>query len=160
MIVPLRWAALAFTVSLILQPIAAAAGPVSVRTEVLRLLPASGPAGEQRLEPLETALPGDQVVYRYHFDNAGTKPAENVVVTTPIPEQTHYVEGTALGSDATAFFSVDGTSFARPDALWITQANGKRRLARPEEYTHVRWRLAGAIPPESTRRAQLMVTLR
>lgn len=90
--------------------------------------------------PAKTVVPGSIVVYTISAKNTGTQPADNVVVTNPIPKQMRYIDGSATGNGTDITFSVDGgKKYAKPDKLNVKDAAGKPRPATPEDYTHVRW---------------------
>ena len=44
-------------------------------------------------------VPGTEVIYTITAKNAGDEPADQVVVTNPVPAQTRYVEGSAAGAN-------------------------------------------------------------
>ena len=65
-----------------------------------------------RLEPASKVVPGDIVIYTVSFSNTGSEPAENVVITNPVPRHMEYVDGTAFGPGADISFSIDGGQVA------------------------------------------------
>jgi uncharacterized repeat protein (TIGR01451 family) len=88
-----------------------------------------------------TIVPGQEVVYDLAFANKGTKPAEQVVLTNPVPATLEYVSG------ENALVSVDGgKTFAALGALKVTAADGTQRAAEPKDVTHLRWNLAAIAP--------------
>lgn len=92
-------------------------------------------------------LPGDVIKYTNHYTNTGSKPAEDAVITNPVPKDVVYVDGSAFGEGAEITFSIDkGKSFDTPGNLFKTE-KGKKRNARANEYTHIRWLLKSSIPP-------------
>lgn len=93
------------------------------------------------LVPAGTIVPGQEVVYDLAFANKGTKPAEQVVLTNPVPATLEYVSG------ENALVSVDGgKTFAALGALKVTAADGTQRAAEPKDVTHLRWNLAAIAP--------------
>jgi uncharacterized repeat protein (TIGR01451 family) len=106
--------------------------------------------GSKRLvrQPAALVVPGTGVIYTNTFRNIGDKPAERLVITNPIPEGMEYLGGSALPLDADITFSIDGgRSFDRADQLFVSLADGSKRLAEAEEYTHIRWTISEALPP-------------
>ncbi|HBG04142.1 MAG: hypothetical protein A2075_01165 [Geobacteraceae bacterium GWC2_58_44] len=98
------------------------------------------------LAPAEKVVPGDVVVFTNHYKNAGSAPAEDVVISNPVPKHMTYLDGSAFGEGATITFSFDkGKSFETPGKLVKTE-KGKKRTARAEEYTHIRWSFKNPIP--------------
>ena len=98
--------------------------------------------GEQivKREAAISVVPGTEVIYTITAKNTGAEPAEQIVVTNPVPAETVYVEGSATGTGTVITFSVDGgKSYDAPARLTVTDTDGKPRPAVAEDYTHVRW---------------------
>lgn len=101
-----------------------------------------------RLEPASKVVPGDIVIYTLTFSNGGENPAENVVITNPVPRHMAYVGGTAFGPGADISFSVDGgQNWGAPDELDVPLAEGGERPAVPDDYTDIRWVLRNELQP-------------
>lgn len=103
-------------------------------------------AGVKRvvLVPAATVTPGQEVVYDLSYANAGSKPAEQVVLTNPVPATLEYVSGDS------ALVSVDGgKTFAVLTSLKVANADGTQRPAAPKDVTHVRWNIAAIAPGAS-----------
>jgi uncharacterized repeat protein (TIGR01451 family) len=102
---------------------------------------------EVKRSPAEKVLPGDVVIFTNHFANPLNKAAENAVITNPLPKDVAYIDGSAFGDGATITFSIDkGKTFETPGKLFKTE-KGKKRNARANEYTHIRWAFTNPIPP-------------
>lgn len=102
---------------------------------------------ETRLVSADTVLPGDEVVYTLRFSNVSDEPADNIVITNPLPTELSYVDGSASGPDGDVEFSVDGgASYAAPAELEVRSIDGVRP-ARPDDFTHIRWIVADALAP-------------
>ena len=114
---------------------------------------------QTRLVDATTVVPGDEVVYTVSFSNVGEEPAENVVITNPLPEQLSYVEGSAFGPGAEVQFSVDGgVHFAEPGELSVSE-NGSERPANGDDFTHIRWIVSNVIEPGARGMAQFRARL-
>ena len=103
-------------------------------------------AGVKRvvLVPAGNVTPGDEVIYDLSYANGGAKPAEQVVLTNPVPATLEYVSGDS------ALVSVDGgKTFAVLTSLKVANADGTQRSAAPKDVTHVRWNLAAIAPGAS-----------
>ena len=98
--------------------------------------------------PVTRVVPGDEVVYTLLYTNIGQEPADNVVITDPVPEHMIYTEGSASGADTVITFSVDnGAKYDLPAKLTIVGADGKKRPAKGADYTHIRWTLTKSLTP-------------
>lgn len=88
-------------------------------------------------------VPGDSLVFVLTYENTGTEPAENFVVTNPMPDAVAFVEAI----DAGAVFSVDGgTTFGALADLRVASEGGVERDAQAVDVTHIRWTLTEPIP--------------
>ena len=58
--------------------------------------------------PATKVVPGTEVIYTITVSNVGDQPADGVVVTDPIPENTTYVDRSAFGAGSKITYSVDG----------------------------------------------------
>ena len=97
-------------------------------------------AREDGGERLVTELPADGAVEQLvtlRFRHEGTEPAAGLRIVHPVLAGTRFVPGSATGPGATLSYSVDaGRTFAAPG-----------ELADSAEVTHIRWELAGEVPP-------------
>jgi uncharacterized repeat protein (TIGR01451 family) len=108
------------------------------------------PTGREthRMVPATTLKQGQTIFYTVRMKNPTPVTARDVVVVRRIPENTVYVEGSAVGPAADIDFSVDGgQTFARPAELYVSMPTGERRRALPDDYTHIRWRLKYPLAP-------------
>jgi len=96
----------------------------------------------------KTVVPGSEVIYTITAKNTGNEPADNIVVTNPIPKQTVYIDGSAFGAGTNISFSVDGgKSYGKAKQLTVKDAKGKSRAATAEDYTNVRWTFQFDLKP-------------
>lgn len=95
---------------------------------------------------VEKAVPGTEVIYTTTFENVIDKPASNIVINNPIPNDSEYKAGSAFGKDCEILFSVDGgKKFGHAEELKIKDTEGKERTALSREYTHIRWIYKGQL---------------
>ena len=107
---------------------------------------------ETKRVPATKVPPGVAVIYTLHADNKGSKPADDVVVTNPIPEHMDYVEGSATSDGAKLTFSVDGgKTWAAKDKLVIKGKDGLVHTANANEITNIRWQFTKPIAPGESR---------
>jgi uncharacterized repeat protein (TIGR01451 family) len=115
----------------------------------------------KRLVPVTKAVPGGEIVYTLTYKNQGTQPATNVVVNDPIPREVAYRDGTAFGPGTEIEFSVDGAkTWGKAEALKVTGADGRARAATGADYTHIRWKLPGALTPGQSGFVRYRATIR
>jgi len=104
---------------------------------------------EMKRVPAAKVVPGTEVIYTITVSNLGDQPADSVVVTDPIPENTTYVDRSAFGAGTEITYSVDGgTSYDLADKLKVKDATGKLRAATASDYTHIRWVLNFTLKPK------------
>ncbi len=126
------------------------AGTIQIQTSADVEIIETDASGETvtRLEPASKVVPGDIVIYTVSFSNTGSEPAENVVITNPVPRHMEYVDGTAFGPGADISFSIDGgQSWGTPGELVVTAADGSERPALASDYTDIRWILRNELQP-------------
>ncbi len=92
-------------------------------------------------------LPEDIILYEVVFENISTQDVSDIVVNNPIANNSTYRPGSAGGENTDITFSVDGKTFATPDALIVTDSSGKTWRAKPEDYTVIRWVYKNALKP-------------
>ena len=87
-------------------------------------------------------VPGDTLIFVLTYENTGSEPAENFVVTNPMPEAVVFVEAI----DSGAIYSVDGgTTFGALETLRVASDSGVERDAQAVDVTHIRWTLSAPI---------------
>jgi len=107
---------------------------------------------ETKRVPATKVPPGVAVIYTLHADNKGSKPADDVVVTDPIPEHMDYVDGSASSQGTRLTFSADGgKTWAAKEKLQVKGKDGALRAASAEEITHIRWQFEKPIAPGESR---------
>lgn len=141
---------------LLIATIALAAAQISIETIIEKQETVLVDGKEQvHYVPAETTVPGDTLRFTLIYKNSGDEAAADVVLDNPIPKGTVYLANTATGADrGDLVFSIDGgATYKKPTLLSysVTLPNGstESRVAPPEQYTHVRWRIS-SIPPGGT----------
>lgn len=119
---------------------AIATGSDLLETTILveKLVPPVRPAGGAgRFVAAERLVAGEEAYYTIRVRNPGRQPVTDVQVTKRMPEGMQYTEGSAVGPACDVLFSTDGGATFR---------------ARPagRDYTHLRWTLREALPPNAT----------
>lgn len=118
-----------------------ATAQVEITTETYKVIEVPKENGESKIEWIKpnSITPGDRVGYRLTVVNTGDKPAANIVLNNPVPENTLYVDGSARGANSLIVFSVDqGKTFAQSEKLFI-QKDGKKLPATAKDYSNIRW---------------------
>lgn len=91
-------------------------------------------------------LPGDRLVYRLIYTNDGAEPANDLVLTMPVPAEVEFLAGTETQDNMTITYSTDGgKSFAVRESVTVRSANGETRLASASDITHIRWTIPGPV---------------
>ncbi len=128
----------------------APSGALSLKTVVQKMVQVVEETGETRTElvPAEVAVPGDEIVYTTTFTNVGDEPADNVLITNPIPAEMRYAAGSAFGPGADIEYSADGgVNYSDAASLLVSDAGGQQRVASVDDYTHIRWQLTEPLAP-------------
>lgn len=125
----------------------AASAPVEVKSIAEREI-ATVTNGKREMvrSPVNKAVPGDEIIYTTTFRNLAGKPAANIVITNPVPNDSLYKADSASGANTVVTFSVDGGKrYAAPGKLTVRSKEGKTRPALPTDYTHIRWAYQGEL---------------
>ena len=116
------------------------------------------------LQEAATTKPGDTLVYRINYTNAGSAPALNARVVDPVPAGTQLIPGSLEAPGADVKVSVDGgrTFEACPVLRPVTRPDGTREMREvdPGSYTHVRWTAREPLAPGDARTALFKVKVR
>lgn len=96
--------------------------------------------------------PGDTLRYTVSSENTGAKPAKDLTITQPVPEQMVYKLDTATSkNEVKVTYSTDnGESFVAKPVIKIKTESGEiiEKPAPAETYTHIRWQFE-ALAPEA-----------
>jgi uncharacterized repeat protein (TIGR01451 family) len=145
--IPLALAAAALAAFAALPASAAMTAKQTVEKEIV-VRAANGAETTKRL-PADKVAPGETVVYSIKYRNDSAEAASDIVLVMPVPKEVAYVEGSVSGEDATVTFSADGgKTYVARGRLTVVEG-GEARPARGDEITHIRWTLAGPVPPRS-----------
>lgn len=108
-----------------------------------------GASGSKTYDYVEPGLviPGDVIMYEIGFENISDKPITNIVINNPLPNNSVYRQGSATTDSYDVTFSVDGKDFKSADKLVVKDKTGKTWLAKPEQYTHIRWVYKKTLQP-------------
>jgi uncharacterized repeat protein (TIGR01451 family) len=129
---------------------ARAADALQLTNEVFQEIEIKGPDGkiERKTIPATRVVPGTEVMYVITYKNEGDQPADDVIVTNPVPKDLEYVSAASITGESAAEVSVDGgKTYDTLSRLTVTDADGKRRAAKSSDVTHVRWSLKSAVKP-------------
>lgn len=135
---------------------------VTLVTEAFKITAVTNSDGtvSEQWQAIDEVVPGDKVGYRISYSNTGNDDATGVVINNPVPENTEYVANTAKGVDSNITYSADaGKNFARTAELVIVK-DGKRKKARAEDITHIRWTLPEAVAPKASGSVEFQVRVK
>ncbi len=131
-----------------IAPVADAAGTVELTVKSLQEVQVTDKNGKitKKTVPVAKVVPGDEVIYVISYANKGKQPADNVVITNPVPAPVAFRAGTSAAAGATDTVSVDGgKTFGKLEALAVPGADGKPRAATGADVTHVQWKLNAPV---------------
>jgi uncharacterized repeat protein (TIGR01451 family) len=97
--------------------------------------------GKERLEPTQTAKPGDVLEYTALYQNKGNGTVRSLEATLPVPVGTEYVPGSST-QPAPVRASTDGVNYSPiPLKRRVKLADGKtiEKLVPTVEYRYLRW---------------------
>jgi len=143
--------------------IAFAQDTLQLKNEVFQEVETTGADGKKqtRRVPAAKIVPGTDVIYVITYRNAGSKAAEKVVISNPLPKDLAYRGDSASGKGTRFEVSVDGgTTFGSLPGLRVAAADGKSRPAQPADVTHLRWTLAQPVAPGAEGSVSYRATLR
>lgn len=133
------------------------ANPLEVKLEafIVSSITKDDGSTEELFSEAEAARPGQIVEYRITVQNSGetSLPANNAVITGPIPAGTEYLAETATASSALALleFSADGgQSFSSPPIMMMvrnSEGQEEEVEAQAKDYTAARWSILKALEP-------------
>lgn len=128
-------------------PALAASGQVEIKSIAEREVETvTNGKKEIRRAPVSKAVPGDEIIYTTVFKNLAGKPAGDIVITNPVPNDSLYKADSASGANTVITFSADGgKQYAAPGQLTVRTPDGKIRPALPSDYTHIRWTYKGEL---------------
>ena len=141
------------------QGVTDAAHDDKISVTLIAEVAAKEPGG--RMQPADRLVPGDQVVYTLEIRNTSTMSRPPPSVDYPVPEHVRYVADSAVGAGAEVTFSVDGGhTYARPENLFVTGADGRKRPATVDDYTHIRWQLKHILKGNSVAFARFLAVVK
>jgi uncharacterized repeat protein (TIGR01451 family) len=150
---------IAILIALIGASAAQAADSVMLASEVFveKIVTGSDGRPQVLLQQPKRVMPGDDLVFVLKYRNAGQAPAKNFSVTNPLPRAVSFRETT----QKSAVYSVDGGRIwgALP-ALQVRADDGRLRLARPDDVTHVRWTFRQPLPAGASGKLSFRGTVR
>lgn len=128
----------------------AALADVELTAEATMEVRTTNAAGEEvvSIVKADKVVPGDEVIYTVHFVNKGSEPADDVVITNPIPQHMVFTRVGQSPRGAMVEMSADGGSaYGQPGRITVADAGGGVRPADASDYTHVRWTFQESLEP-------------
>jgi len=95
------------------------------------------------LEAPKVVVPGDRLLFSTKYANKGSKPANNFVVTNPVPKAVRVADDSAARLQVSVD---DGKAYGLLTALTVKDASGAARPALAEDITHIRWTVPTIAP--------------
>jgi uncharacterized repeat protein (TIGR01451 family) len=111
-----------------------------------------------KMVPAEKVVPGTEVTWTVTANNICKQPSDKVTINNAVPAHMSYVADSASGAGSDITFSRDGAAFAKPAVLTVKE-NGATRVARADEYKHIRWVFKDSLAPGATASASFRAVL-
>lgn len=129
-------------------PIQPAQAETTVSIDVVREVDSA--EGDSELQPVETAVPGEPLIYRIRLENTDPVPATSVGLSLPLDDSLAIdPQSVSAETDIGVTFSVDGgESFDAFETLSV-EDGGTTRQAQATDLTHMRIEIA-EVGAEST----------
>jgi uncharacterized repeat protein (TIGR01451 family) len=122
---------------------------IDVEIYIVSLVTLDDGTREERFREATEARPGQTVEYRLVVRNVSeeTLPPGIVVVTSPVPEGTEYIDESATEADGllTEFSADRGRTFSQPPV--IVGSGENRTQAAPSSYDTIRWTVEFDLEP-------------
>ncbi len=150
-----RTTAVALRALAVLPMLAAAGawGEVTLETTVSKVATTLDDAGtaNRELVPADQVVPGEELRYTITFENDSDMvvDAGRIIVTTPIPDGTVYVDGSAGGDATLVEYSTDGQTFSagEPEAGAGSGPGAGTADDGPPPVTSLRWTYQQDVAP-------------
>ncbi len=147
-----RWIKAALTslsLTLLALPVVADEGAIRFSNNAYKQEIGTDKNGNKTFNYVEPSLvlPGDVILYEIGFENISKDVISNIVINTPLPNNSKYRAGSVTGNATEITFSLDGKEYKEADALIVKDKSGKSWLAKPEEYKAIRWVYKKALKP-------------
>ncbi|MEK7703029.1 MAG: hypothetical protein AAB317_03615 [Nitrospirota bacterium] len=127
-----------------------AKGAITLSNEVLKEIEVVDANGEKEIKrvPVETALPGSELIYVITYNNTSDEPVSNVVINNPIAAEITYKAKSAQGENTSVLVSVDGgKEYGDLAKLTIPIKPGVTRPAESSDVTHLQFKVETAVKP-------------
>jgi uncharacterized repeat protein (TIGR01451 family) len=146
------WMIALFAVALMVAPATVSSAQAQQPTGQLamsyqNLTLARDTARARKSKPTEVAT-NDTLRYSLVFKNTASRPISDVVFDNPLPDNMQLIGGSVTSSaPAKVEYSIDGghTFSVQPMQTFLENGKSVQRPARPAEYTHIRWTMAGSV---------------
>ncbi len=112
----------------------------------------------KQLVAADKVVPGTEVIWTVTANNVCKQPSDKVTINNAVPQHMSFVPNSATGPGSDISFSLDGKTFAAPGALTV-QENGATRVARADEYRHIRWEFKNPLQPGASAFARFRAVL-
>jgi uncharacterized repeat protein (TIGR01451 family) len=104
---------------------------------------------------------GEAVFFTLLVRNTSGSPVQSPVIDYPIPRNTRYIAGSAVGPGAEVSVSVDGgLSFDDLQRLRVPVTVGAMRAATGGDCTHIRWKMKHTLLPGSVAKLRFRAEFR
>lgn len=130
---------------------------------VLKEVRSTTPTGDiiTRYVDATLVVPGEVIVYRLDYENDGSEPVTDMVLTMPVPSEVTFQEGSADQDGMETYFSADGgATFHVLGNVMIDALDGTLTPAGAADITHVQWVAKIQIAPNTRGQLQFKAALK
>lgn len=157
--------ALAFSLLLPSLVLAANEGNLVLNSRIEKEVVLKDSDGKERVKRVsargEKNLPGDEIIITVLYKNRGKGVLKEAVINNPLPKGTAYKINSAKGKHTLITFSADGgRTFAKEADVKIVDDSGRLRKAKPEEMTHVKWKIEKDLKPAEKGQVSFRATIK
>lgn len=112
---------------------------------------------------VDTAAPGDVVVYTITYTNTGTGTMVDAVIVNPVPNGMRVNPESAAGKDAAVTCSIDNGRSYHPPPIMVPMKKPDGSLeSKPaplDRYTHIRWLVKRPVQPGQSGQVSFKATV-
>lgn len=96
---------------------------------------------EIKREYVTQTIPGEELLAIVPYTYKKSTPAEEIILTLPIPKETIFVENSATDADNVWYSADNAKEWSKFSDLRVIDKDGSKRIALGADVTHLQWRI-------------------